>query len=68
MATVTISKTELETLKKKASLYEILIKNIPQKEWGIEVYSPKRIKELMREDRVAPKVRVRIKKLLSRSD
>lgn len=66
MATVTISKTQFDILKKRASLYEAILKALPERKWGIEEYSPARIREFIRQDRLNQKTRARLKKILPR--
>lgn len=65
MTTITVPKSKFEILKKRASLYETILRTLPERKWGIEEYPEKRIKELMQEDRLNKKVRARIQKLLS---
>jgi TRAP-type uncharacterized transport system substrate-binding protein len=63
MSTVTVKKTEYEDLKKKASLYEKVFQFISKQTFGIESYSDKRVKALMKEDRLDPKTRQKLEKL-----
>lgn len=63
MATVTIRKSEYETLKRRASLYEAVLRALPERKWGIERYSPTRIREFMREDRLSRSVAARLRKI-----
>ena len=67
MSTVTLQKTEYEDLKKKASLYEKVFRFISKQNFGIESYSDKRVKELMKEDRIDAKTRQKLEKLLRSS-
>lgn len=65
MNTITISKSKFDILMKRASLYEAILRFIPERKWGIEEYSSKRIKEFMRQDRIDRKTRTRIHKFLA---
>ena len=65
MVTVTLPKTKYDILKKRASLYEAMLRFLPERKWGIEEYSPKRIQEFLREDRLDKATRVRLKKALA---
>lgn len=67
MNTVTVSKKEYETLKKKAALYGQVFQDVSKRMFGIEEYSDKRIREFMKEDRLDPKIRQRIERILSSS-
>lgn len=64
METVTLPKTKYEILKKQASLYEEIFRYLPEKVLGTEIYSEKRIKEFLREDKLDKKTRNRLQKLL----
>jgi len=64
METITLSKTKYEILKKQASLYEEIFRYLPEKIFGIETYSKKRIKEFLREDKLDKKTRSRLQELL----
>lgn len=64
METVTLPKTKYEILKKQASLYEEIFRFLPERVFGVEDYSPKRIREFSQEDRIDKKTRVKIKQLL----
>ena len=64
MTVVTLPKSKFDIIKKKASLYEAILKFVPEWKWGIEEYSSKRIREFMRGDRLDKKTQARIKKLL----
>ena len=64
MSTVTIPKKEYEELLTQADLYEMLLRKIPIKKWGIELYGSERVREFMREDRLDTKTTTRIKKIL----
>lgn len=66
MATVTIRKSEYEMLKRRASLYEAVLRALPERKWGIERYSPARIREFMREDKMSRNVTARAKKALAK--
>ena len=61
MQTVTLPKTEYQTLKKKASLYEAVFKLVTIE---IEKYSKDRIKQFKKEDRVDKQTRNKIKRIL----
>lgn len=65
MPTILIPKTEYDMLRKRASLYETMLRRLPERKWGIERYSERRIREFMREDRVSKQVRSRLRKLLT---
>lgn len=64
METVTLPKTKYEILKKQASLYEEIFRYLPEKVLGTEIYSEKRIKEFLKEDKLDKKTRNRLQKLL----
>ena len=64
METITLPKTKYEILKKRASLYEEIFRYLPEKIFGIETYSKKRVKEFLREDKLDKKTRNRLQKLL----
>lgn len=66
MSVITLSKSEFDVLQKKASLYEAILRFVPERKWGIEEYSSKRIQEFMRNDRLDKKTKARVKKLLAR--
>ena len=66
MNTVTITKKEYETLRAESDLYQMLIRKVPVKKWGIEIYAPDRIREFAREDKINQKTAVRIRKVLKR--
>ncbi|MDI6602633.1 MAG: hypothetical protein QME57_00740 [Patescibacteria group bacterium] len=65
MKTVTLPKTKYEALKKQASLYEKIFRYSPERIFGTEIYSKKRIKEFLKEDKLDKKTRSRLQKLLS---
>jgi hypothetical protein len=64
METITLPKTKYEILKKQASLYEEIFKYLPERIFGTEIYSKKRIKEFLREDKLDKNTRSRLGKLL----
>ena len=64
MKTVTLPKTKYEILKKRASLYEKIFRYLPERIFGTEIYSKKRIKEFLKEDRLDKKTKNRLQKLL----
>ena len=64
METITIPKTKYEILKKQASLYKEIFRFLPEKFFGIETYSQKRLKEFQKEDRLDKKTRNRLQKIL----
>jgi len=66
MSDVTIPKKEYESLLTRADMYEMLVKKIPVKKWGIELYSRERVREFNQEDKVGIKTTTRIKKILRR--
>lgn len=65
MNTITLPKAKFDILQKRASLYEAILRFLPERKWGIEEYSPKRIREFMSEDKIDRKTRSRVKKILS---
>lgn len=65
MNTVTIPKSRFEMLEKRASLYENILRQLPEYRWGIEKYSQKRIQGFMRQDRLDQKMRARLKKIVN---
>lgn len=65
MAVVTLPKSKFDILQKKASLYEAILRAVPESKWGIEEYLPRRIREFMRNDRLDKKIKARAEKLLS---
>jgi len=67
MNTVTLQKTAYEDLKKKASLYEKVFRFISRQSFGMESYSDKQVKELMKEDRLDSATRLKLEKLLKSS-
>jgi len=64
METVSIPKTKYKILKKQASLYKEILRLLPEKFFGIEIYSKKRLKEFQKEDRLDKKTRNRLQKIL----
>lgn len=64
METVTLPKTKYEILKKQASLYEKIFRYLPERIFSTEIYSKKRIREFLREDRLDKKTKIRLQKLL----
>ena len=64
MKTVTLPKTKYEILKKQASLYEEIFRYLPERIFGTEMYSKKRIKEFLREDKLGKKTKSRLEKIL----
>jgi len=64
MKTVTIPKTKYEILKRQALLYKEIFRYLPERFFGIEIYSQKRIKEFKKEDRLDKKTRDRLQKIL----
>jgi len=64
METVTLPKTKYETLKRQASLYEEIFRYLPERIFGIEIYSQKRVEEFLKEDKLDKKAKSRLKKLL----
>ncbi len=57
METVTLPKIKYEILKKQASLYEKIFRYSPERIFGTEIYSKKRIKEFLKEDKLDRKTR-----------
>lgn len=64
METVTLPKMKYEILKKRASLYEKIFRFLPEKKFGTELYSKRRIKEFLKEDELDKKTRGRLEELL----
>lgn len=64
MKTVTLPKTKYEILRKQASLYEKIFRYLPERIFGTEIYSRKRIKEFLKEDRIDKKTKKCLEKLL----
>ncbi len=64
METITLPKTKYEILKRRASLYEEIFKYLPERIFGIETYSKKRVKEFLKEDKLDQKTRKRLQKIL----
>jgi len=66
MNTVTLPKSEYNLLKKRASLYEAVLKNLPEGKWGVKEYNEEQIKEFMKVDRISAKTQSRLKQLLKK--
>jgi len=64
METITIPKTKYEILKKQALLYKEIFRFLPERFFGIEIYSQKRLKEFQKEDRLDKTTRNRLQKIL----
>ena len=64
MNTITIPKSEYEELQTLAELYQTLLRRLPKKEWGIETYSPSRLREFLKEDRLDSGLSSQIRKAL----
>jgi hypothetical protein len=64
MQTVTLPKTKYEVLKKQASLYEEIFRFLPERIFGMEIYSWKRLQEFRKEDRLDKKTKIRLDKIL----
>jgi len=64
METVTLPKIKYEILRKQASLYEGVFRYSPDRIFGTEEYSPKRVKEFIKEDKLDKKTKARIRRLL----
>ncbi len=64
MRTVTLPKTKYEVLKKQASLYEEIFRFLPERIFGMEIYSQKRLQEFKNEDKLNRKTRIRLDKIL----
>lgn len=62
--TITLPKTKYEILRKQASLYEEVFRFLPEKIFGVEEYTEKRIKEFTQEDKIDKKTKAAIKQLL----
>lgn len=66
MSLITLPKSKYDLLQKRASLYEAILRALPERKWGIEEYSDARIREFLREDRLDKKATARIKKILAK--
>lgn len=64
-STVTLPKTQYEIIKKRASLYNEMLRFIPELRWGIEEYSEQRIREFIKTDQIGSATRARLKKVLA---
>ena len=64
MKSITLPKTEYETLRKKAFLYEEVFKFVPERIFGVESYSKDRMKEFLKEDKLDKKTVISLEKLL----
>jgi len=64
METISIPKNKYEILKKQASLYKEIFRFLPERFFGIEIYSRKRLKEFQKEDRLNKKTRNRLQRIL----
>lgn len=64
MKTVTLPKIKYEILKKRAALYEKIFEHLPERIFGREIYSKKRIKEFLREDKLDEKTKDHLEKIL----
>ncbi|TSC75333.1 MAG: hypothetical protein G01um101433_907 [Parcubacteria group bacterium Gr01-1014_33] len=65
MITITIPKAKYDIMEKRASLYERILRFLPERKWGIEEYSAQRIKEFAREDTLTKTTRAKVKTLLA---
>ncbi len=66
MTSITLPKTQYDILKRRAVLYEKILRSLPERKWGIEEYTSERVREFMREDKIGAVVRTRAKKMLSK--
>lgn len=64
MNTITLPKTKYNILRKQASLYEEIFRYLPERIFGTEIYSQKRVKEFLKEDKIDKKTKDRLEKLL----
>jgi len=64
METVKVSKTEYESLKKKASLYEKVFQSVEKRMFGTELYSDKRVKDFLKEDGLDKEITEKLENLL----
>lgn len=64
MVTVTIPKVEYALLQKRASLYETMLRVIPERRWGIERYTEERLREFSRADRLDTETRKKLRRSL----
>ena len=64
MTTITLPRPRYEILKRRAQLYQAVLRTLPELRWGIEEYTPERIKEFMRQDKLDKKTLARVKELL----
>lgn len=67
MDTVTLAKTKYDLLKRRASLHETVLRALPRKKWGIEMYTAQRIREFAKRDELDQKTAARVKKILRAS-
>lgn len=65
METITLPKTKYDILRKRASLYERFVRVLPKRKWGVENYTPERIREFMTQDKLDRKTAARVKKLVN---
>lgn len=64
METITLPKSKYEILKKQASLYEKIFKYLPERVFGAEIYSKKRIREFLKENKIDKTTKSRLERLL----
>ncbi len=64
MKTITLPKSKYEILKKQASLYEKIFKYLPERVFGAEIYSKKRIREFLKENKIDKTTKSRLERLL----
>ena len=64
MQTINLTRKEYENLKKKASIYDRLLRFSPETLFEIENYSDARVQEFLKEDKVDSSILSVVKKFL----
>ncbi|TAL61046.1 MAG: hypothetical protein EPN85_05850 [Bacteroidetes bacterium] len=64
MQTIKLTIKEYENLKKKASIYDRVLRFSPETLFEIENYSDSRVQELLKQDKVDSSILATVKKLL----
>lgn len=64
MIMITVPKTQYELLKKRSSLYQVMLRSLSRRKWGIEEYTSDRIREFMDNDQLDLKTAARLKRIL----
>lgn len=65
METVIIPKKKYEDLERQATLYQKLLKRVQEEFFPIEKYTPRRLRQFLKEDRVSSKIAKATRKLLA---